>query len=122
RPPKSGSVVGVEGKYLLRQALPTERLDGKVPVNQVVLLRRVLEEKSMADGLISDAIAHHDVVGAVHRHPPIVRIPDACADDGTSAHRVAGPVQMDRLLTQHPFLSKMPDVLVRTASRPHTLA
>ena len=62
------------------------RLDGKVAIQNVVLLGAVFEKIPMADALISDAIANEQIVGSMNRHETIARIPDAGADDSAAAH------------------------------------
>ena len=71
RPPEAGAVILVERQSLFRQTLPAIGLHREIPIQHVVLLRGVLEEKPVADRLVADAIAHEQIIRAVNGDPAI---------------------------------------------------
>src|SRR5262249_3166951 len=79
-PPKAGAVVGVEWQHLLGQTLRADGADGEVAVEDVEDLGAVFEEEAMAETLVADAVADHEVIGAMDGQPAIVAVPDGGAD------------------------------------------
>ena len=76
-------------------------------IEDVVDLSAVFEEIAVADALVADVIADHEVVGAVNRDPAVVAIPDRRADDGAAAHRAADQVEVDAVAALHVLLAQV---------------
>ena len=115
-PPEAGAVVGIKGQDLFRQAFSLVSLHGEIAVEHVVLLGGVLEEIAVADGLVTDVVAHHEEVGAVNREPAIVRIPNARAGHAAAAHRVAHEMKVNRVFAEHALFAEMTELGVTDAA------
>src|SRR5262249_1717830 len=70
-PPEAGAVVLVKGNDLLGEGPGRKGLHSQVSVEKVVHLGAVLEEEAVAHAAIADAIADHEIVGAVDRQPAV---------------------------------------------------
>jgi hypothetical protein len=115
-PPEGRAVVGIERQHLVGQRPAAIRLHAEVAVEQVVDLGAVFQEVAVADALVADAVADHQVLRAVDRDPAVVRIDDRRADHAAAAHRVASKVEVDRVAAQHPFLAQVSEPGVADAS------
>src|SRR5262249_32262210 len=112
RPPEAGALVRIEGQYLLGQRLAVPRRDGEVAVEDIVDLGPVFEEEAGAEAPVADAVADHQVVGAVDCQPAIATVPDRCADDGAAAHGVAAQVIVKTVLAEDSLLAEMTELSV----------
>src|SRR5262249_14537040 len=75
-PPEAGAVVLVERQDLFREWFGDVSLHGEVAVEDVEDLGAVLEEEAVALGLVADAVADDEVVGAVDGQPAVVAVVD----------------------------------------------
>jgi hypothetical protein len=110
RPPESRAVVVVEWDHLFGQRRGRVRLHGEVAVEGVVHLGAVLEEKAVPLAPVADAVADHQVIGAVNGQPAVVAVMDACADHRAAAHRVAAKVVVQAVAAEHALLAQVAEL------------
>src|SRR5581483_4500099 len=106
RPPEARAGVVVEGQHLTRKWPARTALDRQIAIENVENFRAVLEEKPVADAVIADAIAHDEIVGAVHGEPAVLAVPQRCADDGAAAHRIAHQMEVQHVAAKRAALAE----------------